>query len=317
MFVLWLLVGLVLLVVGADLLVRGAGQIALAMRIPALVVGLTIVAMGTSMPELLVSVTAAMSASSEIAIANVNGSNVANIMLVLGLAALVRPLAVERTLMRREMPVAVLLQLVLPLMCLDHAIGRIDGVILIGFGIAYNGWLMLEALRGRTPVMDDELEDLDGSGPLWKHLLYIVIGLGTLVGGANLFVSGAVDVATTLGVSERFIGLTVVALGTSAPELATGLVSAWKGDVDLAVGNSIGSNLFNVTMVLGITAVIAPIGLTDDGVWLDLGMCLVASLVLVPFVLKGSMGRIEGGVLTLGYLAYVYAGYAVGDASVP
>lgn len=314
MFVLSLLVGLALLVVGADLLVRGAGQIALAMRIPALVVGLTIVAMGTSMPELLVSTTAAMADSSEMAIANVNGSNVANILLVLGLAALVRPLAVERTLMRREIPVAILFQVALPLLCLDLLIGRLDGLILVLLGIGYNAWLMIEALRGRAPVVDDELAELDGSGPLWKQLAFVAVGLGTLVGGANLFVDGAVEVARALNVSERFIGLTVVALGTSAPELATGLVSAFKGEVDLAVGNSIGSNLFNIAMVLGITALITPVPLQDPGVWFDFGACLVATVVMVPFVLKGSMTRVDGALLSTAYAGYVYFGYAYGNA---
>ncbi len=307
-----LLVGLVMLVTGAEMLVRGGGAMAMALRVPALVVGLTIVAFGTSTPELMVSITAALSQSTEMALANVNGSNIANIALVLGAASLTRPLTVERTLMRREIPFCFGLQLLVPLLCIDGSLTRFDGVLLLLGGVIYNTWLLYEALRGRTPVDDDP------QVTAWtRHLVVLVGGLVVLIVGANLFVEGAVGIAERLHLSDRFIGLTVVALGTSAPEVATAIVSARRGEVDLAVGNSLGSNLLNISMVLGITAIMAPIHLTDSGAWTDMAAAMCATLLLLPFVLKGSMSRIEGGILVTGYAAYLVGGYVFGDATIP
>ena len=305
-----LLVGLVFLVVGAELLVRGGGQLALALRIPALVVGLTIVAFGTSAPELMVSVTAAMNASTEMALANVNGSNLANIALVLGLAAVVAPLTVERTLLWREIPTVLLLQALVPAMCLDGQIARWEGIVLLLGGVAYNAWLMYEAMRGRAPAPDDDLDPEDDN--VLKHTGLLVLGLLVLVGSAQLFVYGAVGVAGALGFSDRFIGLTVVALGTSAPEMATGMVSSYRGEVDLAVGNSLGSNLLNIAMVLGITSLIHPIETTDPAAFTDMYVAFGVTVLLVPFVLKGSITRVEGGVMAGGYVAYLFAGYYFG-----
>ncbi len=296
-----------MLVLGAELLVRGGGQLALALRVPALVVGLTIVAFGTSTPELMVSVTAAMSASTDMALANVNGSNLANVTLVLGLSAMVAPLAVQRTLMRREIPACVGLQVLLPVLALDGRLSQVDGVFLLLAGVFYNAWLLYEALRGRAPAtLDDEVEEEDST--VMRNVLFLVGGLLVLVLGAQLFVDGAVSVARALSLSDRFIGLTVVALGTSAPEVATGMVSAYRGEVDLAVGNSLGSNLLNIAMVLGITAIVFPISTGDPGAMTDMLVALGVTLLLVPFVLKGSITRVEGGVLVAAYVAYLLAG---------
>jgi len=302
---LFLLIGLVMLVVGAEMLVRGGGQLALALRVPALVVGLTIVAFGTSAPELLVSITAAMQASTEMALANVNGSNLANIALVLGLAAMVTPLVVERTLMRRDVPSCLALQMMVPALCYDGTLSRGDGFILIGGGIAYNTWLLVEALRGRPPPLDDEL-DLDDDSSAIKHGMMLLFGIVVLVVGANIFVGGAEGVAVAYGLSDRFIGLTVVALGTSAPEIATAVASARRGETDLAVGNSLGSNLLNIAMVLGLTAVISPITITDEGAFRDLAAAVAVTMLLIPFVLKGKITRIEGALLVLGYIGYMF-----------
>lgn len=300
-----LLIGLVMLVVGAEMLVRGGGQLALALRVPALVVGLTIVAFGTSTPELLVSITAAMSASTEMALANVNGSNLANIALVLGLAAMVNPLVVERTLMRRDVPSCLALQIMVPALCFDGVLSRGDGFLLLGGGVAYNTWLLYEALRGRAPALDDELDLDDTSGPT-KHLVMLVVGIVILVIGAVLFVDGAEGVAKAFELSDRFIGLTVVALGTSAPEIATAVASARRGETDLAVGNSLGSNLLNIAMVLGLTSIISPIVITDGGAFRDMGAAVFATLILVPFVLKGRISRIEGAAMSAAYLGYMF-----------
>ncbi len=308
MFVLALLIGLIMLITGAEMIVRGGGQLALALRIPALVVGLTIVAFGTSAPELLVSVTAALSASTEMALANVNGSNIANVLLVLGMAAIVRPLVVERALLRREIPSCLLLQILIPVTAWDGVITRTDGMVLAFVGVAYNAWLMWEALRGRAVPVDDDL-DTDDDGPWWRHGLMLLGGIVILVVGANLFVYGAEEFARMLGWSERFIGLTVVALGTSAPEVATAMVSAHRGEVDLAVGNSLGSNILNVAMVLGITAMLTPIEVIDDGAWTDMAVGVCATLVLVPMVWRGRAGRGMGTLMAGAYLAFVLVGY--------
>ncbi len=305
-----------MLVLGAELLVRGGGQLALALKVPALIVGLTIVAFGTSTPELMVSVTAAMQASTEMALANVNGSNLANVTLVLGLASLVAPLTVERTLMRREIPTCLVLQLLVPLVCIDGTVSAIDGATLLLVGILYNAWLLFEALQGRASASleDDDLEE--GASVGWNAGL-LVGGIVVLVVGAQAFVEGAVGVAKVLNLSDRFIGLTVVALGTSAPEVATGMVSAHRGEVDLAVGNSLGSNILNVAMVLGITAMVFPIEITDHAAFTDMAVAIGVTALLVPFVLKGSITRVEGAILAGSYVAYLFAGYFFGDATVP
>ena len=307
MFVVALLVGLVLLVTGAEMLVRGASQLALAFRVPALVIGLTVVAFGTSAPELSVSVAAALTASTEMALSNVNGSNVANIALVLGLAAMIRPLRVRRDMLKRDVPCLLLLQLLVPLMCLDGRISRVDGALLFLVGIGYNAWLLFDALRGRmAPDADEEIE---ASQRWWYDGLLLGLGAVVLVFGASVFVDGAVETAKWAGLSDRFIGLTIVALGTSAPEVATAVSSSYRGNSDLAVGNSIGSNILNIAMVLGITAMILPIRLEDPAVWTDFGVAIGISLLLVPMVLGRRLGRVPGFMMVTGYVTYIVVGY--------
>ena len=244
-----------MLVAGAELLVRGGGNLAIALRIPALVVGLTIVAAGTSAPELMVSVIAALQASTDVAISNVNGSNIANILFVLGVAAMIRPLMVNRSLLRRDIPVVIGFQVVVLLLAFDGVLSQIDGVIFVALGVAYDGWLLYSVLKGGDTDADvEEFEISDG--PLYKHAAFVVVGLVVLVVGANLFVEGAVAIAKTFGLSDRFIGLTVIALGTSAPEAATAMAASRNNESEMAVGNSVGSNILNIAMVLGITAII-------------------------------------------------------------
>lgn len=300
-----------MLVTGAELLVRGGGNVALALRIPALVVGLTIVAAGTSAPELTVSVIAAVQASTEMAISNVNGSNIANIAFVLGLAAIVQPLVVERSLIRREVPVCLGLQILVPVLAFDGQFSRIDGIIVVACGLGYNLWLIYDVFRGRAPPPDDELEGGEDE-PFWKHAVMLVVGLGILVLGADMFVKAAVELATKLELSQRFIGLTVVALGTSAPEAATAVMAARQGEVELAVGNSVGSNIFNIFMVLGITSIIAPIDTSDPTLLRDMALAVAAVTILVPVVLRGSLSRVEGSLMVLGYLTYLAWGYLSG-----
>ena len=299
-----LALGLVLLLFGAELIVRGGAQFALVMRIPAIVVGLTIVAFGTSAPELLVSLTAASQGKTEVAFANVNGSNIANIFLVLGVASLVRPLHVDRSLLRREIPVCLLLQLLVPFVAWDGLISRGDGMLLFSGCLLYNGCLFYEAYRGRALSLE-QFPDEEGGGA-WRHFFVLLLGLLVLVAGARLFVSGALDLALALNWSQRWIGLTVIALGTSLPEVATGVVSAYRNESDLAVGNSLGSNILNISMVLGLTAMIAPITFDiESAVWMDLKIAMLATLVLVPITMRGQLQRGSGTVLVGLYFAFL------------
>ena len=308
MVFLFLLVGLVMLVKGSDYLVEGGGQLALTFRVPALVVGLTIVAFGTSTPELVVSLTAAFTASTEMALANVNGSNIANIALVLGVVAMVQPLQIDRMLMRREVPSCLALQLLVPIVSYNGVISRGEGFVLLAAGAGYNIWVLFEALRGRAPAQ----EELGEPDRTWiRQLAMLVGGLVILLAGAQIFVPAAAEIARMMHISDRFIGLTVVALGTSMPELATGIQAARRGEVDLAVGNSLGSNILNISMVLGLTAMLAPIQIVDVAAWNDIGAAMLATTLLVPLVLKGSLNRVEGGVLTGAYVVYVATSYVL------
>jgi cation:H+ antiporter len=305
LFLVWMLIGGLMLVFGAEMLVRGGGQLALTLRVPALVVGLTIVAFGTSTPELCVSMAAALDGSTDMALANVNGSNVANVLLVLGCAALISPIRVERSLIRREIPICLLLQILVPVFCLGGSITRPEGAALLLIGMAYNGWLMRQALRGRPPPMDlDDLDD-DENGNWYVHVALLIGGIIVLIIGAQWFVSSAMLLARRLDLSERFIGVTVVALGTSLPEVMTAVAAARSNAADLAVGNSLGSNILNISMVLGITAMIKPIAITDPGVWNDTAAAVVVTLLFVPLVLASKLSRPMGGVFVLAYATYI------------
>ena len=299
-----LIAGVLLLLAGAEFIVRGGGQLALMLGVPAMVVGLTVVAFGTSAPELLVSMTAALDGKTDTALGNVNGSNIANVLLVLGMAAVVRRLFVERSLLRRELPAAMGIQLLVPLLLWDGDLDRPDGVVLIGAGVVYNAWLLYEAYRGRSVPSDDELGE--GGKTVRFYVALLLGGLVFLGVGAHLFVSGAVELAQWMGWSDRFIGLTVIALGTSAPEVATAVVSAYRGESDLAVGNSLGSNILNIAMVLGLTACVCPITIQNEGVWLDLCLASAATFILIPVTMRGTMGRFLGTTMCLGYVLFMF-----------
>ena len=256
-----LILGLLLLVGGAELIVRGGVQLALVMRIPVIVVGLTIVALGTSAPELAVSTMAAVKGSTEMALSNVTGSNIANLALVVGLAAMVRPLTVNSALIRREVPACVGLQLAVPLLCLDGRLSRMDGVFLLSMGVLYNVLLLRAVSRQRSQPKEASEYDEPIRGHWSTHMGLTLIGLLLLVVGAHYFVQAATEIAELMGLSKRYIGLTVLALGTSAPEAVTAVVSSYRNNADLAIGASLGSNILNIALVLGVTALIAPIGL--------------------------------------------------------
>lgn len=313
-----LAVGLALLYFGAEWLVKGAAGLARSFGVPALIVGLTVVGWGTSAPEMTVSVIAAMRGSPALALGNVIGSNVANLGLILGLTALVAPPRTDGSLIRREVPLLLLTTAELPLLLLDGRISRPEGAGLLVGAVAFTGFLLWGARRVRGVVVDSidaaVLEGAaeragaptgDGRGSL---AAYTAVGLALLVVGGDVFVGGAVSIARAFGVDDRTVGLTVVAIGTSLPELATSLVAARRGHADIAVGNVIGSNLFNVLLVLGATAAIHPIEGRLHDVRLDLvalvGMTLFAALAVRT---ERVVRRWEGALLLLGYGAFLVA----------
>ena len=307
MSVILLLGGMVALILGAEGLVRGGGKLALLMRIPVAIIGLTLVAWGTSAPELVVSVTAALTTSTDMALGNVLGSSVANIGLVLGLAALARPLPADAGVTSFDYGVLLATQLVLPAMLLDGVIGEIDGAVLVGIGLAYNGALVRGALRDRRHV---ELSRVTRPRYHWAvYLLLATGGIAALAFGSRLFIDGASEIALTFGVSYRVIGLTIVAFGTSAPELATSLVASIRGQSDVSIGNVVGSNIFNTVFALGITAMLRPIpypGGHGIGTGIDLGVVLLFTLALIPFLVRRrAIERSHGALLSTAYVAYI------------
>jgi cation:H+ antiporter len=309
-----LVVGLVCLVAGAELLVRGAASIASRFGIAPVIIGLTVVAFGTSAPELAVSVSAGFAGDGEVAFGNVAGSNIANILLILGASAIVGGLVVSQRIIRLDIPLLIVASVVTLLLSLDNEIGRVDGVILFAGIVAYTTWLIRVARNEGPEVLDeydDAVEELEVDvvdKPLPVQVALLAVGLGVLVLGSQLLVGSATDIAEELGVSDLVIGLTVVAIGTSLPELATSLMAAVRGQRDIAVGNVVGSNLFNLLSVLGLTSIVSPdpIPVADSSLRVDFPVVLAATIVLVPIVWKGfRIERWEGFVLVAFYALYV------------
>jgi cation:H+ antiporter len=299
--------GLAVLVAGGDLLVRKAAALGVRLGVTPLLIGLTVVAYGTSTPELLVSVRAALADSGDIALGNVVGSNIANIALILGLAALVRPLEVKAQLLRADVPLMIGASLLLVLLLWDGGLSRADGALLVAGLVAYTLLVIQLARRERSAEVRSEFAAAapSAAGSLWAQLLLLLLGLGLLVAGASWLVRGAVGLAATWGMSEAVIGLTVVAVGTSLPELATSLVAAWRRQGDIAIGNVIGSNVYNILGILGVVALLHPLNATGIGASDLVVMLLVAALCL-PLMRSGFLvSRVEGLLLLIGYAAYV------------
>jgi cation:H+ antiporter len=298
--------GLLLLVAGGEAVVKGAASLGMRMGLSALATGLTIVAFGTSAPELVVNLGAAYRGAGDMAVGNVVGSNIANIGLVLGVSAMVMPLTLQVRVIRNDIYIMVAVALLAALFLAANALTRWEGAVLIALLFVYIAW-NIRAARGARETSKASFEAAMAQAPhgLARDLVLVIGGLAALAGGGNLFVTGAVDLATALGVSTAVIGLTVVAVGTSLPELATTAIAAYRGHGAMAIGNVVGSNIFNVLSVLGMTALIFPIERGDIGN-LDLGMFLLSAFVLLRFITTGSrMDRWEGAVLFGGYLAYL------------
>lgn len=312
MVVFLFVVGLVLLTIGADVLVRGASRLASAVGISPLVVGLTVVAFGTSAPELAVSVQAAMSGASgaDLALGNIVGSNIFNILFILGLAATIAPLLVAQQLVRIEIPILIGVSLLLLVFGMDGVISRINGFILFGGVIAYTVFVIRQSRRESSAIQAKYVAEYaalpEQSGSLMVNLLLIAVGLVMLVIGSNWLVEGAIAVARAFGISELVIGLTIVAAGTSLPEVATSVMASIKGERDIAVGNVIGSCLFNLLAVLGLAAIVAPEGINvaTSALRFDIPIMIAATIACLPIFLTGySIARWEGLVFFGYYVA--------------
>jgi cation:H+ antiporter len=305
-----LVVGLVLLVVGADLLVKGAARLAGSFGIPALVIGLTVVAFGTSAPELAVSVKAAYSGQAELAIANVVGSNIFNVLFILGAAAMISPLIISRQLIRQDVPIMVLISVAALLMTLDGNISRLEAAILFAGLLGYTWFLFRQGKAKGADTVDEEVEAmLKSTTPAWQNALLVIGGLILLVLGARWLVESAVEIARAWGVNEAVIGLTIVAAGTSLPEVVTSIVATIRGERDIAVGNVVGSNIFNILCVLGLSGLVSPIPLLagEQMAMVDIPVMVGVALLCVPLFFIGSvLNRIEGLLFMLLYIAYTW-----------
>jgi K+-dependent Na+/Ca+ exchanger family protein len=305
--VLFILVGIVLVLWGADRLTDGAVAVAEKMKMPQIVIGLTIVAMGTSMPEFCVSLVSALKGTTDLAVGNIVGSNIFNTLLIVGVSAWVAPMTILKSTVRKDIPFALFASVILLVMCLDGNISRLDAGILFVLFLVF----MYVTLKGAktkdddTTAKTDSIEDNKKPMATWLSIVWIIVGLACLIGGSNLFVEGATKVAEHIGVSEAVIGLTIVAGGTSLPELATSVVSARKGNSGIAIGNVLGSNVFNILAILGVTGVITPIHLQGITM-LDLSMMVFSTLLVWLFSFtKYKIARWEGIVLTIVFIGYM------------
>ncbi len=294
-----LFVGFVMLVKGADWFVDGSSGIATKFKIPQLVIGLTIVAMGTSAPEAAVSIAAALKGNADITIGNIVGSNILNILIILGISALITPLAVAKSTIKVEIPFMIVVTLLLLGMGYNGTISLLEGIILLLVFLVYLGYLFLLAKNDKNKD-EENIKDVS----IWKALIWTVVGLVLIVYGSNVTVDAATKIAQIVGLSERFIGLTIVALGTSLPELFTSVSAARKGNADIAIGNIVGSNIFNILFVIGISSVIVPVPFAN-GFRFDTIIAIAAAVLLLLCSLKDKKLKSWSGILMLlSYAAY-------------
>jgi len=305
------IVGLLFLIVGAEALVRGASRLAAVLGLSPLVIGLTVVAFGTSSPELAVSIKAAVSEQGSIAVGNIVGSNIFNVLFILGLSGLIVPLVVLRKLVRFDVPVMIALSVLVLILSLDERFGRVDGFVLFGALVVYVSFLILQS-RGENVEAKEEYAREFGTakaarGAWVRDTALVLGGLVLLVVGSRWLVDGAASFAHRLGVSELVVGLTIVAAGTSLPEVVTSAVAAIRGERDIAVGNVVGSNIFNLMGVLGLASIVAPSGIEVSSavVGFDMPVMIGAALICLPiFFTGGLISRREGGLLLGYYVAY-------------
>lgn len=310
-----LVAGLALLVYGAELLVRHAVQIAARLRVPALVVGLTIVAFGTSAPELVVSTMASLDGQPDLALGNVVGSNIYNVLLILGVSALVTPLLISAQLVRIDVPIMIGVSILALILALDGDVSRAEGCALVVALVAYTTFQIVQGRRAGASEPGTPDEALAASSSAAKNTVLLVVGLVLLVAGSRFFLDGAVALARIFGVSDLVIGLTIVAAGTSLPETATSIVAALRGQRDIAVGNVVGSNVFNIVGVLGVASVVSSggIAVAPSSIYFDLPVMIAVAFACLPvFFLNNTISRWQGGLFVMYYVAYV--AYLILDA---
>ena len=322
---LWLIGGFILLIVGADVFVEGSSSIAKMFKIPPIIIGLTIVAFGTSMPEASVSINAALAGENSIAVSNVVGSNIFNLLVVLGASALICPVHTNETAVKKEIPFSILSAIVLGiLLCFGvsfaaetaeatgffakigsagFTLGRIGGVVLLALFAVYMFWQISGALKARREGGDSEEEESKASSPMMAVEM-IILGIVGIILGGNYVVDSATTIAQNFGMSETFIGLTIVALGTSLPELVTSMVAARRGESDLALGNVIGSNVFNIVFILGFSAVVSPMTVDVLTIYDVLVMVGISIVCWIFCKSKKKVSRLEGGIMLAMYIAY-------------
>ena len=299
--ILLLVVGFALLIKGADWFVDGSSGIATKFGIPQLVIGLTIVAMGTSAPEAAVSISAALKGSADITIGNIVGSNILNILIILGLSSVIVPIAVAPSTIKIETPFMIAITVVMLLLGLDGEISLIDGIIFIALFIAYLAYLFVMA---KKDMDKQKSEEKPKEISIAKSIIFAVIGLVMIVLGSNITVDAATAIARVVGLSERFIGLTIVALGTSLPELFTSVTAARKGNADIAIGNIVGSNIFNILFVIGLSALITPVPFAANFIFDSIVAIAAGVLLLLCCLWTKSLKRWAGVVMLAGYAAY-------------
>ena len=298
-----LLVGFVLLVKGADFFVEGSSSLAKIMKVPSVIIGLTIVAMGTSAPEASVSINAALTGNNDIAISNVVGSNIFNGLVVVGICAFLASFKTNLDILKRDMPLNIVITMILCFMFMDGKLSRIEGLILLAGMAAYIVSMIYSALKNRETGEDCKVLSLP------KSIVFMAGGLVAVIFGGDLVVDNACVIAANFGVSQNFIGLTIIAIGTSLPELVTSIVAARKNEVDMALGNAIGSNVFNILMVLGIASAISPVSLITENI-IDLCVLIVFTVCVWIFAgTKKKIGKIEGFAMVALYA--IYAVYIV------
>lgn len=305
-----LVIGLIVIIVGGDYLVRGASSIALRLHLSPLVVGLTIVAFGTSAPELLISIQSALKGSPDIAMGNVVGSNICNLALVLGLAAVINPVKVQSNSIRIDWPMTMGSAILLYLVVRDGYLVGYEGFIFVLIIIGYLFFIISLSRKNlkaaKNAINKDEIPDIP-TKQIWKDTVFIIIGCISLYFGSEWFVNSAKELALNLGVEERVVGLTIVALGTSLPELVTAAVASYKGHTDLALGNLMGSNIFNILSILGITSMVREIPIHIEILNKDIFWMLLVTLMILPLmIIRREVGRIDGFILLIVYAVYFY-----------
>ncbi len=310
--ILFLVIGFVFLVKGADIFVEGSSSIAKKFKVPSIIIGLTIVAMGTSLPEAAVSVTASIANKNALAVSNVIGSNIFNLMMVIGVCAIMTPVAVNKATLKRDFPFSVICAILLLALGVigPMSLGHADGVIFLILFAGFIGLMIHSAMKASkegNAIASEEIEAAEEIQimPVWKSLLFIVIGAVGIILGGDVVVDSASNIAAKFGMSQTLIGLTIVSVGTSLPELVTSIVAARKNEVDMALGNAIGSNVFNILFVLGIAGAISPMAFLNENV-IDIVILLVFSLIVWLFAwTKKEIKRGEGLIMVLLYVLYV------------